>query len=154
MTTALNLTLPIKQDAATLETLKELKQKFATLIQPKIDAALRKSEIVHYARVLVIDNKYIQVITEYDGPKEVYAEFFRRELQDVFKAVFSLADGVPGWDELNQPDTFYKVSTKHNVRSLGESTTGDPDEGYLFSGYPDTQVKQILEKFPQQAPNL
>jgi len=154
MTTALNLTLPIKQDAATLQKLAYIKQNFATLIQPKIDAALRKSEIVHYARVLVIDDKYIQVITEYDGPKEVYAEFFRRELPDVFKEVFSLADGVPGWDELNQQDSFYKVSRKRNVRSLGESTTGDADEGYLFSGYPEIQVKNILEKFPQQASNV
>ncbi len=76
MTTALNLTLPIKQDAATLQKLAYIKQNFAVSIQPMIDAALQKSEIVHYARVLVIDDKYIQVITEYDGPKEVYAEFF------------------------------------------------------------------------------
>jgi hypothetical protein len=149
MTTALNLTLPIKQDAATLQKLAYIKQNFSASIQPMIDAALRKSEIVHYARVLVIDDKYIQVITEYDGPKEVYAEFFRRELPDVFKAVFSLADGVPGWDELNQEDTFYKISTSRNVKSLGESTTGDPKEGYLFAAYPEIQVKQILEKFPQ-----
>lgn len=52
MTTALNLTLPIKQDAATLQKLAYIKQNFAVSIQPMIDAALRKSEIVHYARVL------------------------------------------------------------------------------------------------------
>jgi hypothetical protein len=103
--------------------------------------------MIHFARVLVIDDKYIQVLAEYDGPKEVYSEFFRRELPDVFKWVFSLAAGVPGWDELNEEDTFYTVSTKRNLRSLGESTTGDAAAGYLFSGYPEIQVKQILEKF-------
>jgi hypothetical protein len=72
----------------------------------------------------------------------------------VFKEIFSLADGVPGWDELNQQDTFYKVSRKRNVRSLGQSTTGDAEEGYLFSGYPGIQVKNILEKFTQQDPNV
>jgi hypothetical protein len=30
---------------------------------------LRGSRIVHYARVLVIDDQYIQVITEFDGDK-------------------------------------------------------------------------------------
>jgi hypothetical protein len=97
----------------------------------------------------VIDDKYIQVITEYDGPKEVYAEFFRRELPEVFKAIFSLADGVPGWDELDQEDKFYEISTSKNVRSLGGSATGNEKEGYLFAAYPQIQVKQIFEKFPQ-----
>jgi hypothetical protein len=49
---ALNLTIPIKQDEATKKKLAEIEKDFATKIQPKIDAALRKSKIVHFARVL------------------------------------------------------------------------------------------------------
>ena len=90
MITALNMTMPIKQDAETQQELKKLKAIFADHVQPKIDEALKKSELVHFARVLVIDDKYIQVITEFDGDKENYTEFFRTELNEVFKAIFAL----------------------------------------------------------------
>jgi hypothetical protein len=149
MTTALNLTLPIKQDPATLQRLAQIKAAFATTVQPALDAALRESKIVHYARVLVIDDKYIQVITEFDGDKRVYTEFFRDKLQGVFETIFSLADGVPNWDELNHEDEFYRLTKKLNLKSLGTSTTGDDEAGYLFSAYPNVKVKQILEAFSQ-----
>ena len=67
MAHALNLTIRIRQDAAAQATLAKIAAMFAVQIQPKIDKALRESKIVHFARVLVIDNKYLQVITEYDG---------------------------------------------------------------------------------------
>ena len=80
MTHALNLTLPIKQDPETQAKLANLEAIFAEKVQPAIEAALKKSKLVHFARVVVIDNKYIQVITEYEGPHQEYTEFFRREL--------------------------------------------------------------------------
>lgn len=92
MTHALNLTLPIKQDAETLAKLQHLKAVFADEVQSKIAAALKQSRIVHFARVVVIDDKYIQVITEYEGSHQEYTEFFRRALTPVFAAIFSLAD--------------------------------------------------------------
>ena len=58
MTHALNLTLPIKQDPATQQKLQELKDVFETKVQPVIETALKRSRIVHFARVVVIDNKY------------------------------------------------------------------------------------------------
>ena len=70
MTHALNLTLPIKQDAESQAKLKHLADIFAAQVQPVIEAALRESKLVHFARVVVIDNKYIQVITEYEGPHQ------------------------------------------------------------------------------------
>ncbi|MBY5549926.1 hypothetical protein HFO61_24480 [Rhizobium leguminosarum] len=39
-------------------------------IQPAITNALKKSEILHFARVVVIDKKYIQVTAEYEGPHQ------------------------------------------------------------------------------------
>ena len=96
MTHALNLTLPIKQDAETQAKLKNLEAIFADKVQPAIEAALKKSKIVHFARVVVIDNKYIQVITEYEGSHQEYTEFFRRELTPIFAAIFSLADWGAG----------------------------------------------------------
>ena len=93
MAHALNLTLPIKQDPETLAKLQHVKAVFAKEIQPKIEKALRESQIVHFARVLVVHDKYLQVITEYDGGPMEYTEFFRQALPDVFGVLFSLS----GW---------------------------------------------------------
>jgi hypothetical protein len=153
MAHALNMTLPIKQDAATLEKLKQVKAVFATQIQPKIDEALRNSKIVHFARVVVIDDKYLQVITEYDGEHKAYTEFFRRSLPDVFATLFSLAElppGTPSFDKLDA-NSFFELAKGMQRRSLGESADGSEDvagnkEGYLFSAYRNKTVKDILPK--------
>src|SRR6186713_803971 len=95
MTSALNLTLKIKQTPDTLAKLAKIKAAFAHGLQQKIGQALGDSKIVHFARVLVIDDLYIQVLTEFDGPKKVYTEFFRQKLPDVFQAIFELAETPP-----------------------------------------------------------
>ena len=148
---ALNLTIPIKQDAETQARLKEIAAKFATELQPKIDRALRASKIVHFARVLVINNRYLQVITEYDVDHREYTEFFRKELPDVFAALFSMAEGAPPMDAMADPNAFFDFSFKLRVRSLGESTEGltgiyDQSEGYLFSAYGGREAKESLPK--------
>ncbi len=148
MTHALNLTLPIKQDAETQAKLKNLEAIFADKVQPAIEAALKKSKLVHFARVVVIDDQYIQVITEYEGPHEEYTEFFRRELTQVFAAIFSLVDGLP---DVSNPNDFFKFSKDHNYRSLGRATDGSKDfngqpAGWLFSAYDHMTVEEILAK--------
>src|SRR5882757_5675558 len=119
MTHALNLTLEIKQDPETLQKLQQLEAIFPTKVQPAIEAALKESKLVHFARVVVIDNKYIQVITEYEGPHQEYTEFFRRKLTPVFAAIFALAEGVP---DVSNTNAFFEFSRDHNIRSLGNST--------------------------------
>lgn len=145
MATALNMTMRLKQDPETKAKLAGMKAIFAEKIQPHLDQALRGSQIVHYARVLVIDDQYIQVITEFDGDKQVYTDFFRQALPDVFAAIFDLVDGAPSWDELNDRDTFYAFARKQNLKALGQDPA-DPTEGYLFAAYNDVTVKEILPK--------
>jgi hypothetical protein len=144
MAHALNLTLPLKQDPQTQATLSQVKATFARTIQPAVDAALRKSQIVHFARVLVIDDKYIQILTEFDGDMQQYSEFFRKELQPIFKVIFSMAEGAPSWDELNNSNTFFQFSNGRNVKALGELDPTDPNEGWLFSAYGGKTVKDLL----------
>lgn len=144
MITALNMTVPLKQDPESLAKLQKLKEVFADHIQPEIDRALRKSKIVHFARVLVIHDRFLQVITEFDGDPEEYTEFFRRELPHVFKPIFELADGAPPWDELNDQDTFFQASKHLNVKALGRSEDGREEQGWLFSYFPRT-VREIEE---------
>ena len=77
MAHSLNLTMKIKQDPATLAKLEEFKAIFPK-VQGQIADAMRKSKILHFARVVIIENRYIQVLTEYDGDRQAYTEFFRR----------------------------------------------------------------------------
>jgi hypothetical protein len=143
MAVALNLTAPLKQDEESQQRLRHLAEIFADQVQPKVDAALARSEIVHFARVLVIDNKYIQVLTEFDGDPMDYTEFFRQELPDIFKLVFSLVEGAPDWEELNTPNGFFEFTSKCNLKALGRSVEGNERAGYLFSGYGDATVREI-----------
>jgi len=144
MAHALNLTLKIRQDASAKATLAAVKAKFASEIQPKIDAALRKSQIVHFARVLVIDDLYLQVLTEYDGDHQAYTDFFRKELPDVFGLLFSLADVPIDPTALGDSEKFFEFSKSLQKRSLGDSADGDKEAGYLFSAYGAHEVREIL----------
>lgn len=143
MAVALNLTAPLKQDPESQQRLQRFATVFADQVQPAIDAALAKSEIVHYARVLVIDNKYLQVLTEYDGDSVQYTEFFRNELGPIFQAIFSLVDGAPPWDELDNPNSFYEYSHGLNVTALGTPAVDNDSDGYLFSAFGDATVREI-----------
>jgi hypothetical protein len=144
---ALNMTIPIRQDAATLQKLRDFERDFATKYQAKMDQALRDSKLVHYARVVNINDKMLMVITEYDGDHKGYTEFFRRALPELFAAIFDLAEAPP-FGELDQ-NKFFQVSKSLQHRSVGESVDGSTDgaggsEGYLFSAYDHRSVKEIL----------
>jgi hypothetical protein len=145
MATALNMTMRLKQDPASRRKLDAFKRDFALGVQPRIDEALRRSQIVHFARVVVIDDAYVQVLTEFDGDERAYTDFFRLELPDVFARIFELVDGAPEPRDLD-PDEFYAFSARQNVRSLGRDE--ESGEGYLFSAYGTRTVKEMLEASP------
>jgi hypothetical protein len=141
MAIALNLTVKLKQDPETLAQLDQLAAAFPTQVQPLMDKALAESERVHFARVLVIDKTYLQVLTEFDGDPLEYTTFFLEKLGPVFKAIFSLVEDAPSWDQLQDPNRFFEYTSSKNLRALGDS--GDPKRGYLFAALGDTSVKQL-----------
>lgn len=143
MAIALNFTVPLKQDPQSQQSLTHLVASFSQDVQPALDAALSRSQIVHFARILVIDNRYLQVLTEFDGDPMDYTEFFRKQLGPVFQAIFALAEGAPPWDELNNPNSFYEYTRTLNLASLGTSTVGNEGRGYLFSAVGDTTVREL-----------
>ena len=143
MSTALNFTVRLKQDPESRQRLEHLTASFAESIQPAVDAALSRSQIVHFARVLVIDHQYLQVLTEFDGDPMDYTEFFRKELGPVFQAIFALAEGAPAWEELNNPNSFFEYTSNLNLPSLGSSTVGNEGRGYLFSAVGDKTVREL-----------
>ena len=147
MAHALNMTMKIKQDPASLVALQAFKTDFATKYQQRLDDVLRQSKLVHFARIVVIDDLYLQVITEYDGDHQAYTEYFRTELPDLFKAMLSLAEGAPPWEGIDK-NSFFTYSQTLQKRSLGDTTIGDmvlgKPSGYLFSAYGAREVKDIL----------
>jgi hypothetical protein len=153
MAVALNFTVPLKQDPQSQEALKHLAASFAETVQEPIHKALAASRIVHFARLVVIEEhdraRYLQVLTEFDGDPEAYTEFFRKELGSVFEQIFALAEGAPSWEELNTREAFYEYTRSLNLKSLGASTDGD-DRGFLFSAVGDKTVRELC---PEPSPN-
>ena len=144
MAHAINMTLRLKQDAASKRALADFKNAFATRWQPQIESVMRASRLIHFARVVIIDDKYLQLLTEFDGDRRVYTTFFLNALPEVFKAMFALGAGAPPWDELKHPDRFYEYCGSLDILSLGKAPGGRSDEGFLFSAYGAKEVKEIL----------
>lgn len=143
MAHSINMTMPLKQDAASKLALKEFKQTFAARWQPRIDEAMRASKIIHFARVVTIGDKYLQLLTEFDGDRRVYTTFFLNALPEVFEAMFALAKGAPPWQELRHPDRFFEYCGSLDLRPLGDAADGS-NEGFLFAAYRAKEVKEIL----------
>lgn len=151
MALTLNFTAPLKQDPESQQHLQQLADVFAEKVQPVIDTALAKSQLVHFARIVVIDNKYIQVLTEFDGDPMQYTEYFRKELGPVFEEIFSMVEGAPPWVELNNPNSFFEFTHGCNLKSLGTSTGADAEQGYLFCAFGDATVREIKKQLGQSA---
>jgi hypothetical protein len=152
MVQALNLTAPLKQDEDSQARLQDVIDTFEDTLRKTVEAALTKSETVHYARFLVIDRKYIQVLTEFDGDFMQYTEFFRVELGPVFQLLFSLAEGAPPWEELNNPNGFAEYAGSLNLPSIG-TAIGTEGQGYLYSAVGDATIREIKECLSQRKPD-
>lgn len=144
----LNLFIPIRQNDDGIAKLRELERRFATDDQQKIEEAAQASNILHFLRIVNLDDKYLCVITEYDGDHLEYSEYFRKNLNDLFKYIFEMADIDVNWDEINQEIPFYHAAKKFHRPSMGRSTYGEigPDQepaGYLFSAYDNKSVEDI-----------
>jgi hypothetical protein len=149
-------------------------------IQDRIEYEVKESKRIHFLRVLVIpenltlhqlfidDNdqtyhspqppyKYVQVLTEYEGTRPDYTDFFRAQLTDVFTLIFGLVDGVEQYGGAQQlvqmqgaaaaaTTQFWKFSRQFNIHALGVGATqaqtqGDTGaEGYLFSAYAYNEI--------------
>jgi hypothetical protein len=72
-----------------------------------------------------------------------YTEFFRVELPEVFAKVFSLIEGAPPWEEIDNPNDFYEYTHSRNLRALGASPDPGYDQGYLFSALGDVTVREM-----------
>ena len=130
----LTLTLPLKQDAASQETLARLqKEVFNTDgFKKMINDALDESEAVYFAQFLVLDRKYIQIITTFDGDDLGDHEIFLFEtLRDLFKLLYELVEGGPTGADFNLG----------NYLSFNEAHK--PEPFFSYSAFPDKTLKDI-----------
>jgi hypothetical protein len=134
----LNLTLPLKQDAASQAKLKQFAEQFPTAFLPKVLEVLKQSQMVHYCRFVVIENKYLQVLTEYDTDFRTYTDFFAAHLHDFFGLLFALVEGAPDTSLANDRETVYQFIKKYDLPCFG---------GKAFSAFGELTVKEIQQKF-------
>jgi hypothetical protein len=137
----LNVTLPLKQDAASQAKIKVLAGRFATDFWPKVRQVLADSEMVHYARFVVIGDppRYIQILTEYDTDFRVYTDYFADNLKDFFGTVFDVIEGAPPVGTTLTRDQVYELVNHFDLPCLG---------GVAFSAIGDRTVKEVKQKFP------
>jgi hypothetical protein len=133
----LNATLPLKQDPDSQANLKVFADEFATKWLPKVWDVLNKSQMVHYARFVVIDNKYLQILTEYDTDFITYSKFFAENLGDFFRAVFTLVEGAPAAGTVDLMTIF------ELIKKLDRPNVG----GLAFSAIGPRTVKEVQQKF-------
>ncbi len=133
MQNLLNLTLPLKQDEASQQGLQELLDGFDETLAGPVGDALSDSDIVHFARFIVFDKKYLLIYTTFDGDPREYALFFWNKLNKVFKAAYEFVEGAPTGDDW----------TVDNFLAFNAVPEHQPTPFFTFSAYPDTTVKEI-----------
>lgn len=143
MITTLNLTLKLKQDAASIEKIEKLKSTFVEKYQGAINDAMRDFAGVHFARVLIIHNQYLLVLTEFDGEKTIYADFFRIALKDFFKEVFCLAEGNLDVRAVDNSRAFLEIAQTNNIKPLGKSLYKDNNDGFMYMAQDQVSVRDI-----------
>ena len=138
MPNILNATLPLKQDAASQAKIKAFAAQFATAFWPKVSQVLHDSHMVYYARFTITsDNRWLQILTEYDTDFQTYSNYFADNLKDFFGEVFSVVEGAPSASDAGNRDVFFKWIKAHDLDCLGK---------VYFSAFGELGVKDMQAK--------
>jgi len=107
------------------------------LLKGQMDKAFSTLNIVHFARVVFLDNNTkVAVITEFDGDFSTYVQDFAENLGQVFDALFEHTVEAPPLpvEDPHNIQAFIDFSQKYNV-----------SVAYFYSAYPDLTVLNILD---------
>jgi hypothetical protein len=106
-------------------------------VQGQMDNAFNTLNIVHFARVVFLDNNTkVAIITEFDGDFDTYVQDFAQALGPVFDALFEHtveAPPLPVEDPKNL-QAFIDLSQKANL-----------PVAYFYSAFPDLTVLNIRD---------
>ena len=145
MATPLSLYVPIKQDPLTQLEARAAYEGLVGRLQPGLD----KTQIVHYARLVLIPNangegiQAVLLITTFDGPMIPYLKFFwdTPGFRETFQGFAKLALNPPS------PPVEDLTSFENFINSNNLSQPAD-----LYQAYPQT-VPKIIQAFkPKHKP--
>jgi len=106
-------------------------------VKGQMDNAFKKLNIVHFARVVFLDNNTkVAVITEYDEDFDTYVRDFAENLGPAFDALFQHTVDAPPLpvEDPQNTQAFIDFSKKYNV-----------PVAYFYSAFPDLTVRNILD---------
>jgi len=138
MANPLSMYVPIKQDPASQSTAAAIAQSFV----PNVKSGLDQSQIVHYAKVVLIPNPNgkgtlaIFLSTEFDGAMNPYLKFFwdNPDTQKAFQVIAGIALTPP------DPPVTTLTAFENFINNTNLSAPAD-----LYGAYTKT-VKQINAK--------
>jgi hypothetical protein len=116
--------------------LKALIEKFQALPpdQNPIMIALTRLGIVHYARFVFIEERYLAVITTYDGSFDDYIDAFVDSIGQVFDALLAHVEGAPPLPVSKHRQQFLDFVKRNDLGAVAP----------FYSAYPDLKVQDIL----------
>jgi hypothetical protein len=105
-------------------------------IRNDIEAALRKLNMVHFARFVVLDGepRRLAVITSYDDKFDDYIMSFTEELGDTFDKLLAFIDAPPPLPVKQHREEFLAYVKDHDLKCAGS----------FFSAYPQQRVVDIV----------
>ncbi len=113
-------------------------QTFSSRLQPflaEMRQALNELGIVHYSRFLVLSERTIIFLADYDGELENLLRGFAQKLGPVFDMVFAETENPPATPIAENVDAFIKWATDHNGQPVA-----------VYTAYPTASVQTILAK--------
>jgi hypothetical protein len=101
--------------------------------EAKLFEAFDSLAIVHYARVLLLDdNSRLAVITEYDGSLESYLNEFVNHVGDLFNALLEHMEDAPPLPVQEHRQEFHEYVKAHDLPNVT-----------FYAAYPDLTVLDI-----------
>ena len=131
------LTLVMKiKSASDFQALKALIDKIQSLPpeQNPIMRALNRLGTVHFARFVFIEERYLAVITTYDGSFEDYIDAFVNEIGHVFDQLLAHIDGAPPLPVSSHRAEFLAFVQRHDLQAIPP----------FYSAYPTLKTLDIL----------
>jgi hypothetical protein len=133
--TSLNLIINLKQTDESKKAIADLVKMLQDMGGSNpVAAGLEKSNIVHFARFLLLEGgTKVAILTEFDGSFKDYTYAFADLLDDMFNAVLEHAEDAPPLPVRSHPQEFFEFVQKYNVEPLLP----------LYSAYPNLTVLDI-----------
>jgi len=102
---------------------------------PVVEHLLNKSDVVHFARFLLLNNDTeLALITTYDGGYDEYLEYFAEQAGPLFDMIFEHIQDAPPMPVRDNRQAFADHIARYNLPSAG---------GYFYAACPQAKVSDV-----------